>query len=174
MRTFLGLLILFTLSFSISATADERADTIRSHYAKYEYRIPMRDGVKLFTAVYIPYDTTKQYPILMQRTPYSVGPYGIDQYKGRLGPTEAYEEEGFIFVFQDVRGKFMSEGEFVNMRPHIADKQDNSDVDESSDTYDTIEWLLENIPNHNGKVGQLGISYPGFIPRPAPSIRILR
>ena len=96
---------------------DERADYIRSHYSKFEYRIPMRDGVHLFTAVYIPNDRTTTYPLLMFRTPYSVSPYGADRYKNRIGPSAALEEDGFIFVFQDVRGKFMSQGEFVNMRP---------------------------------------------------------
>jgi len=137
----------------------------REHYAKREYRIPMRDGVQLFTAVYSPKDTSQAYPILMRRTPYSVGPYGEDQYPKYphyLGPTQLLAEEGYIFVYQDVRGCFMSEGEFVNMRPHVADKTGELDVDESTDTYDTIEWLLENVPNNNGRVGLWGISYPGF------------
>jgi putative CocE/NonD family hydrolase len=142
--------------------ADERTEYIRSHYAKYEYRIPMRDGVKLFTAVYVPYDKSEKHPFLMFRTPYSVGPYGADHYKDWLGPHKAFEEEGFIFVFQDVRGHFMSEGEYVNMRPHIPHKRGPQDVDESTDTYDTIDWLLKNIDNHNGAVGMWGISYPGF------------
>ena len=141
--------------------AKERAEYIRANYAKFEYRIPMRDGIKLFTSVYIPNDRSKEYPILMLRTPYTVSPYGLDRYKTRLGPTKKIEEEGFIFVFQDVRGRFMSEGEFVNMRPHISDKSDDQ-FDESTDTYDTIDWLINNLPQHNGKVGQWGISYPGF------------
>ncbi|MCF7974128.1 MAG: CocE/NonD family hydrolase [Phycisphaerae bacterium] len=142
--------------------ADERADYIREHYTKYEKQIPMRDGVKLFTAVYMPNDMSKTYPILLLRTPYSVSPYGADQYKGQIGPHEAFEKEGFIFVYQDVRGRFMSEGQFVHMTPHIPDKQGNTDTDESTDTYDTIEWLLKYLPGHNSKVGQWGISYPGF------------
>ena len=151
------------LYFSFGYTANEnRAEYIRSHYSKYEFRIPMRDGVRLFTTVYTPYDHSKKYPILFLRTPYSVGPYGADQYKNSLGPHEAFEKEGFIFVFQDVRGQFMSEGKFVNMRPHIRDKQESNDVDESTDTYDTIEWLLNHLENHNGRVGMWGISYPGF------------
>jgi putative CocE/NonD family hydrolase len=138
-----------------------RDEYIRTHYTKYEYRIPMRDGVKLFTAVYTPNDRSRQYPILLFRTPYSVRPYGADRYMKRLGPSEQYEKKGFVFVFQDVRGKYMSEGEFVNMRPHIADKK-GEQFDESTDTYDTIDWLIQNLDNHNGRVGQWGVSYPGF------------
>lgn len=138
-----------------------RGEYVRANYSKYEYRIPMRDGTRLFTSVYVPNDASKEYPILMFRTPYAVGPYGADRYKTRLGPSEEFEKEGFIFVFQDVRGRFMSEGEFVNMRPHIPNKTETQ-FDESSDTYDTIDWLLKNLQGHNGKVGQWGISYPGF------------
>lgn len=133
-----------------------------ANYTKHEYQIPMRDGVKLFTQVYIPKDTSQQYPFLLFRTPYSIRHYGPRNYRGALGPNNMYAEEGFIFVYQDVRGKFQSEGEFVVMKPHHRNKQGPQDTDESSDTYDTIEWLLRNIPNHNGRVGQWGISYPGF------------
>jgi len=143
---------------------EARTEYIRSHYTKYEYRIPVRDGVRLFTAVYVPNDAgpDRRYPMLMVRTPYSVAPYGADQYPEWLGPSERFEQEGFIFVFQDVRGRMMSEGEFVNMRPHRAQKKGSQDVDESTDTYDSIEWLLHKIPHHSGRVGQWGISYPGF------------
>jgi hypothetical protein len=134
----------------------------RQGYIKHEFRVPMRDGVNLFTVVYTPTDTSRTYPFLMTRTPYSAGPYGADRYRRRLAPFEAFRKEGFIFVFQDVRGRYMSEGEFVNMRPHIAEKKSKRDVDESTDTHDTVAWLLENIPNHNGKVGIRGVSYPGF------------
>lgn len=147
---------------ALGAPADERSDYIRANYAKFEHRIPMRDGVTLFTSVYIPNDRSKTYPILLFRTPYGVGPYGADRYRGGLGPHEAYEKEGFIFVHQDVRGRFMSEGEFVHMTPHVPGKQGPEDVDESTDTYDTIEWLIEHVPCHNGNAGQYGISYPGF------------
>lgn len=142
----------------------QRADYIREHYTKFEYRIPMRDGKRLFTAVYVPNDADrkKTYPVLMVRTPYSIAPYGADQYKGMLGPTAEYEKEGYIFAFQDVRGTYMSEGEFLNMRPHIDVKRGSNDVDESSDTYDTIDWLIRHLPQQNGKFGQWGISYPGF------------
>ncbi|MGD8699224.1 MAG: CocE/NonD family hydrolase, partial [Gemmatimonadales bacterium] len=138
------------------------AQYIRDHYVKREYRIPVRDGARLFTAVYTPRDTTRRYPMLMRRTPYSVAPYGEGSYPNSLGPNDLLLREGYIFVLQDVRGRFMSEGEFVNMTPHIDDKQTAQDIDESSDTYDTIEWLLANVPNHNGNIGMWGISYPGF------------
>ncbi|MEM1070189.1 MAG: CocE/NonD family hydrolase [Planctomycetota bacterium] len=142
---------------------NSRADAIRSDYAKYEYMVPMRDGTKLFTAVYVPYDASENqsYPMLMVRTPYGSGPYGTDQYRTRLGPSAEFERDRFIFVFQDVRGRNLSEGTFVNMRPHRANKQ-GEEFDESSDTYDTIEWLLKNVAYNNGRVGLWGISYPGF------------
>ncbi len=133
----------------------------KAHYTKYEYKIPMRDGVKLFTAVYVPKDQSKKYPMIMTRTPYSVRPYGEDQYRSRLGQSSHYDKSGYIFVFQDVRGCHMSEGKFVNIRPYIPNKKDKQ-IDESSDTYDTIDWLTKHIPNNNGNVGLMGISYPGF------------
>src|SRR5713101_4206358 len=135
---------------------------VKSHYTKFEYRIPMRDGKKLFTAVYVPKDQEQRYPILLTRTPYSVRPYGVDQYRTDLGPSPLFAEEGYIFAYQDVRGRWMSEGEFVNMRPQIASKNGSADIDESTDTFDTIEWLTKHVRNHNGKVGLWGISYPGF------------
>ena len=150
-----------TLAILADDAADPRAEFIRSSYTKFEHRIPMRDGKHLFTAVYTPNDRSKKVPILMTRTPYSVGPYGSDRYRQALGPTEAFEKKGYIFVFQDVRGRYLSEGEFVNMRPHQKNKRDQ-EIDESSDTYDTIDWLLENLEGHNGKVGLWGNSYPGF------------
>ena len=137
-------------------------DYVKAHYTKYEYRIPMRDGKRLFTSVYVPKDSSLAYPILMDRTPYSVGPYGVDQYKKQLGPSDEFEKSGYIFVYQDVRGRYMSEGDFVEMRPHIDVKKSSNDVDDSSDMYDTVEFLLKHVPNNNGKVGIWGISYPGF------------
>jgi len=135
---------------------------IKANYTKAEYMIPMRDGVKLYTQVYQPKDKSQKYPILLFRTPYSVRYYEPDNYRRYLGPNADYAREGFIFVYQDVRGKFKSEGEFVVMKPHKTEKRSPQDTDESSDTYDTIEWLLKNIPNHNNRVGQWGISYPGW------------
>ncbi len=140
----------------------DQEDYVKAHYTKYEYRIPMRDGKRLFTSVYVPKDASQSYPILMDRTPYSVGPYGEDQYKKTLGPSDEFEKAGYIFVYQDVRGRYMSEGEFLEMHPHIDVKKSSKDVDDSSDTYDTIEFLLKHVPNNNGKVGIWGISYPGF------------
>src|SRR5579871_241775 len=144
------------------AEEQPKEDYVKSHYTKYEYRIPMRDGKKLFTSVYVPKDTSQTYPILMDRTPYSVAPYGEDEYKKNLGPSDEFEKAGYIFVYQDVRGRYMSEGEFMEMHPHIDMKKSPSDVDESSDTYDTIEFLLKHLSSSNGKVGIWGISYPGF------------
>jgi hypothetical protein len=139
----------------------QQLEYARSHYTKFDYRIPMRDGVKLYTSVYVPKDTSHSYPILMQRTPYSVAPYGIDNYRPVLGPSELFTREGFIFVYQDVRGRYLSEGAFIDVpvhNTHLSGKE----TDESTDTYDTIDWLVKNIPNNNGKAGIWGISYPGF------------
>lgn len=143
--------------------ANPRADYIRSHYTKFEYQVPMRDGTRLYTIAYVPNDASPEnrYPVLMMRTPYSIGPYGSSSYRTRLGPNAKFEESGYIFAFQDVRGCYMSEGRFLNMRPHLENKQ-GKQFDESTDTYDTIEWLKTNIDSNNGKFGQWGISYPGF------------
>jgi putative CocE/NonD family hydrolase len=135
---------------------------IRSNYTKYEYRIPMRDGVKLFTAVYVPKSSSEAYPILLNRTPYSLRPYGPDRYRESFGGSEKFAREGYIFAYQDVRGRWQSEGTFTHVTPHKPLKRGPADVDESTDTYDTIEWLVKNVPNNNGRVGLLGISYPGF------------
>jgi hypothetical protein len=138
------------------------ASYIQLHYTKQEHLIPMRDGVKLFTAVYLPRDTTKTYPILIKRTPYGSGPYGVDKMPATLGPSEHFVKAGYIFVNQDVRGRYRSEGEFQQVTPHLSVKTGPQDVDESTDTYDTIEWLLRHVRGHNGRVGMAGISYPGF------------
>ncbi|MDX2178113.1 MAG: CocE/NonD family hydrolase [Bryobacteraceae bacterium] len=139
---------------------------VKANYTKYEHSIPMRDGVKLFTSIYVPKEPPKsekdRYPIFLSRTPYSVAPYGVDKYKTDLGPDPKFARDGYIFVYQDVRGKWMSEGTFINMTPHKPTKASAKDIDESTDTYDTIDWLIKNIPNNNGRVGTYGISYPGF------------
>jgi len=140
----------------------QQAPTIKDSYTKSEHMIPMRDGVKLFVAVYSPKDTSQKYPILLNRTPYSCGPYGPNAYKDTIGPSALFAKEGYIVVYQDVRGAWMSEGDYVNMRPQNDQKNKATDIDESSDTYDTIDWLVKNIPNNNGRVGMWGISYPGF------------
>lgn len=139
----------------------ELKDYIRANYTKYEYQIPMRDGVKLFTAVYVPKDDAKTYPMILTRTPYSVAPYGVDKYPDALRPGALFVQSGYIFVQQDVRGRWMSEGEYVNVRPHNPAKK-GKEIDESSDTYDTVEWLTKNVKGNNGRVGITGISYPGF------------
>ncbi len=157
-----------TLIAAISVSAQEKPpapppeDYVKAHYTKYEFRIPVRDGVHLFTSVYVPKDQSRLWPILMDRTPYSVAPYGEDVYKPKLGPSDEFEKAGYIFVYQDVRGRYESEGKFVEMRPHIDKKSGPNDVDESSDTYDTVEYLLKHVPGNNGNVGIWGISYPGF------------
>jgi putative CocE/NonD family hydrolase len=149
---------------TIASAGGLNARYLSERYDKHEYRIPMRDGVELFTAVYVPKDQSQSYPFLMKRTPYSVGPYGEDQFPDWLGPigSNRFADEGYIFVYQDVRGRYMSQGVFRNMTPHAAEKDGPEDVDESSDMYDTVEWLLANVQPNNGRVGIWGISYPGF------------
>ena len=135
---------------------------VKANYTKSEHYIPMRDGVRLYTAIYAPKDTTKTYPVLLNRTPYSIGPYGVDRSRENIGPSAAAAKEAFIIVYQDVRGRWMSEGTFEHVRPHKPAKAGPRDIDESTDTWDTIEWLLKNVAGHNGRVGMWGISYPGF------------
>lgn len=151
-------------------------DWIKENFDKIERYIPMRDGVRLFTSIYIPKDKKEKYPFLMNRTPYSCSPYGEQHMKGRLGPNNLLMHEKYIFVYQDVRGRYKSEGSFEEMTPAREEKKTKQDTDESSDTYDTIEWLLKNISNNNGRVGIYGISYPGFyasaaLPAAHPAIR---
>ncbi len=156
------------LAVALAARAQDKppapppTEYVKAHYTKYEFRIAMRDGVHLFTSVYVPKDTSQAWPILMDRTPYSVAPYGEDVYKPKLGPSDEFEKAGYIFVYQDVRGRYESEGKFIEMHPHIDHKSGDRDVDDASDTYDTVEYLLKHLPNNNGKVGIWGISYPGF------------
>ncbi|NRF39354.1 CocE/NonD family hydrolase [Pedobacter foliorum] len=150
--------------FTFSSLFAQQSDSayVKENYTKIERSITMRDGVKLFTSIYIPKDKTKKYPFLINRTPYTVAPYGADKYKTSLGNFPAMMREGFIFVYQDVRGKWMSEGTFEDIRPQVVNKKSKKDIDESTDTYDTIDWLVKNIENNNGKAGIYGISYPGF------------
>jgi putative CocE/NonD family hydrolase len=151
------------VSFAQPLTRDQRelADYIKRNYSKHEEMIPMRDGVKLFVCIYEPRDKRQKYPIMFDRTPYSVAPYGPDNYKTLLGPDELFAREGYIFVYQDVRGRYMSEGVYEDVRPYIPNKTGNQ-IDETTDTYDTVDWLIKNVPNNNGRVGVYGISYPGF------------
>jgi uncharacterized protein len=143
-------------------TLSQDSAYIRLNYTKTEVMVSMRDGVKLFTQIYAPKDMTKKFPIIMQRTPYTCSPYGLDKFKKRISPNPFMLRENYIVVYQDVRGRWASEGKFVEMTPHIDIKKAKTDIDEASDTYDTIDWLVKNIKNNNGKVGQWGISYPGF------------
>lgn len=158
------LLAIFLLSGAIAGAQTIKEDSafVRENFIKMERMIPVRDGVKLFTAIYVPKDQSVKYPFLMQRTPYSSAPYGEDKYPYSLSSNQKLLREKFIFVIQDVRGRYMSEGSFEEMTPHKAAKKSKKDTDESTDTFDTIEWLLKNIKNNNGRVGIMGISYPGF------------
>lgn len=157
-------LIVFVLTLYCGLMRGQNADSIWivSNYTKSEFKITMRDGVKLFTSVYIPKDIAEKHPILITRTPYSCAPYGKTMRPYWNSYLKYYLREGYIMVIQDVRGRWMSEGQFIDIRPLNPDKKSNNDIDESSDTYDTIDWLLKNIPGNNGKVGVFGISYPGF------------
>ncbi len=157
------LFLLVNIKVFAAGVVNEDSLYLVEYYTKSEYQIPMRDDIKLYTIVYSPKDTTKKYPILLNRTPYNVAPYGIDMgFITRRGLFPAFLREGYIFVYQDVRGRFMSEGVFRHMTPFIDDKKSNQDVDESSDAYDTIDWLMKNLTNHNNRVGMWGISYPAF------------
>lgn len=148
-----------TLIFLGANVVAQDNDYVKTHYTKKDVRIPMRDGVKLYTVIYIPKDSSVTYPILMERTPYSAGPYGEDKYPRRIGPNTSLMKEKYIFVYQDVRGRYMSEGNFREMTPN---DPAHKIPDESTDAFDTIEWLLANLNQDNGKVGLWGISYPGF------------
>ena len=161
-----ALLLWGTASFSQNASAaetplEQAMAYIAAHYDKQETYLPMRDGVRLFTSIYTPKDQSRPYPMLMMRTPYSVAPYGADQYPERLARYLHLVEAGYIFVMQDVRGRYLSEGEFEDVRPYNPNKQ-GQEIDESSDTYDSMDWLVRNVPNNNGRIGIFGISYPGF------------
>lgn len=154
----------FAFLFVLAMAQNKQPDTfVKDNFIKKEVYIPMRDGVKLFTSVYIPKDISgkNKYPFLMQRTCYSVAPYGENEYRTKLGPNPYLMNDKYIFVYQDVRGRYMSEGTFTNMTPQV-DHRTKKDVDESTDTYDTIDWLVKNIKDNNGKAGQYGTSYPGF------------
>ncbi|CAL2085197.1 PepX_C domain-containing protein [Tenacibaculum sp. 190524A02b] len=162
----LGLLVFMsscakkTTKKAILTTSPEEDTYVADNYTKQEVRITMRDGIKLHTTIYTPKDTSKTYPILLQRTPYSCSPYGKDAFKTKIGPNPILMKEGNIIVYQDVRGRWMSEGVYDNMRAYIPNKKEKQ-TDETTDTYDTIDWLVKNVQHTNGKVGTWGISYPG-------------
>ena len=159
MKQFLTCLLLLS---SITNIAQTGPKYVQEHYNKIDTTIAMRDGIKLYTVIFVPKDSTEQYPFLMERTPYSAAPYGAKNYPDAVGPNNSLMKEKYIFVVQDVRGRYMSEGINLEVTPYIPDKKLKTDVDESSDTYDTIDWLLKNIKNNNGRAGIAGISYPGF------------
>ena len=144
MTKYLSLCITAFLTFIISA----QDNYVAENYTKQEVYIGMRDGIKLHTTIYNPKDTTREYPILMQRTPYSSRPYGKDKFRNKIGPNEYLMKEGYIIVYQDVRGRWMSEGVYDNMRAYIPNKKKN-EFDEASDTYDTIDWLVKNVDHNN-------------------------
>lgn len=156
MKNLLPTLLLLLIALPVFSQQMESQNT---EYEKSQHYIEMRDGVKLHTTIYTPKNNDEKYPILMMRTPYSCRPYGEETIPERIISNPDLQAEGFIIVCQDVRGRWMSEGDYTTMTPN---KEDENQVDESSDTYDTVDWLINNIPNHNGKVGQWGISYPGF------------
>ena len=163
----LAFFIAFTFSTLFScgpygSSWEDHAGWVRFHYDKQEYMVPMRDGVELFTIVYTPNNKKEALPILLYRTPYSIAPYGSDEFRDVLGPSPEFDRDGYIFAFQDVRGKFKSEGEFAVIRPLAPKPKGATDVDESTDNFDTIEWLLANTEGNNGRVGQWGISYSGW------------
>ena len=163
LRRIAALVVLALPFVPCGLAAQQQPFDYRAHYTKLEVMIPMRDGVRLYTRIFVPKDTTQPHPFVMVRTPYSNFPYGPDSFPARLDPiTTAYARENFILVGQDVRGRWMSEGEFMDVRPVIEHKTSSRDVDEPSDTYDTIDWLIRNIPHNNGRVGVRGTSYPGF------------
>lgn len=148
------------LGASLAGQTAAPPDAIEARYTKREALVPMRDGVKLYTAIYLPKDTSKPHPILLTRTPYGAGPYGPTAFRHGVGPGPAFAQGNYIVAYQDVRGRFQSEGQFVDARP-VKPLKGAGETDEGTDTFDTIDWLLKEVPNHNGRVGMWGISYPG-------------
>jgi uncharacterized protein len=161
MRTTFAFFGLLSCSLHAADTGDTNAAWLAEHYTKYEHRIPMRDGVRLFTRVYVPKDDSQAWPIILTRTPYALKPYGTGNYNDPAGSIRTLAKDKFVLVTQDVRGRYGSEGEYMHVRPFNPKKGPN-EIDENSDAYDTIDWLVKNVPNNNGKVGMFGISYPGF------------
>jgi hypothetical protein len=160
-----GLAAALVVSGPVAAPAETHTTSgkawVREHYTKHDHRVPMRDGARLFTSVYVPKTCPARRAILLTRTPYSVAPYGVDSYPEKVGPSEAAMKEGFVFAYQDVRGLALSEGDWVDVRP-LRPSPAGEGTDESTDTWDTVDWLVKNVPCSNGRVGMWGISYPGF------------
>src|SRR5437016_5727825 len=142
-RTWMLLGLMVVLLQAPAAVAQSDPQYIKANYTKQAFQIPMRDGVKLYTIVYSPKDAKEKYPLLMMRTPYGIPPYEKEQTRFSLGPNRHFVREHYHFVYQDVRGCYMSEGVFENMRPQLAPGQKG--IDESTDTYDTIEFLVKNV-----------------------------
>lgn len=160
----------------IVSFAQTKPNFVKENYTKIDTNIVMRDGIKLKTIIYIPKDETEKYPFLIERTPYSAGPYGDTTFTNRIGPNKNLMNEKYIFVYQDVRGRYMSEGLNLEVTPYIPIKKTKKDIDENSDTYDAVDWLIKNIKNNNGRAGMYGISYPGFyatasLPKAHPAIK---
>ncbi len=162
MKKIIFFLLFIFITFSLAAQNTDSTWFVNNYY-KIEKQIPMRDGIKLFTAIYIPKDKIEKHPILITRTPYSCRPYGENSYIPVWKSYKIeYAKQNYIFVLQDVRGRYMSEGEFMDVRPFNPNKKTNKDIDEASDSYDAIDWLIKNIPDNNGNIGVIGTSYPGF------------
>ena len=160
-RAVIGSVLLFAVVAVVGAAHRQdatQAFDVKAAYTKQEVMVPMRDGARLFTIIYVPRNTSQAYPFMLTRTAYGIPPYGADAYRSVVGPSELFSREGFIFAYQDARGRFKSEGTFVHHLPFDRSGTPN----ESTDTYDTIEWLLHNVPNNNGRVGQWGISWDGW------------
>ena len=157
------LICVVALSALVPPVVAQRFD-VRKHYTRSVHMVPMRDGVKLYTQVYTPKDKSRTHPVMLFRTPYGVRAYGPDQFRSSLGPSVQLARSGYVFVYQDVRGKYRSEGTFEVMKPVRSQLVGKDQVDESTDTRDTIQWVIDDVPGHNGRVGQWGISYPGWQP----------
>ena len=171
-KIFLGLCMFYTLTIN----AQTKPNFVKENFTKIDTNIVMRDGIKLKTIIYIPKDETQKYPFLIERTPYSAGPYGDSMFASRIGPNSNLMKEKYIFVYQDVRGRYMSEGINLEVTPYIENKKSEQNIDENSDTYDAVDWLVKNIKNNNGRAGLYGISYPGFyatasLPNAHPAIK---
>ncbi len=161
-RKFFFPLVALFATLGVLGQSSPTSDYVKDNFIKTETTIAMRDGIKLYTVIYTPKDQSEKYPFLIERTPYSAGPYGEGNYARRLGPNTELMKEKYIFVYQDVRGRYMSEGVNLEVTPFIPNKKNKKQVDESSDTYDTMDWLIKNVANNNGRAGLYGISYPGF------------
>src|SRR5262249_13134069 len=168
----LTVLVIFAITAISAGTEASRTPNVE--FEKIEAMIPMRDGVKLHTLIFAPKQMSEPLPVLMARTP-----YGIDGWNSqRINDANSHlVADGYIFAFQDIRGKYGSEGDFRMNRPP-RDINDSKSFDEATDTYDTIEWMIKNVKNNNGRVGIFGVSYPGWLAvvpltEPHPALKAL-